>query len=367
MKIQCLNKNLKSAVSVAERNTSKNQTLPILNSIFIGAEKDTIKIRATNLETAVEISVSGKIHNAGSVVVPAKTINSFLNNIPEEQIILQVQKNNLFIKTDSMETIIRGYPPEDFPIFPKVDIAESISMSSPELRFSLASVVTAASISYIKPELASVCFNIFKNSVKIAATDSFRLAEKNIVSKETRLEKMTSYLVPQRSVQEMLRLLENDENVKLGANKNQIIILGGDYKFISRLTDGKFPDYEQIIPKSFKTIAVARKNDVLSNIKLASVFAGKLNDITLFFSPSKKAILMSTAHSEVGEHSASVSASVQGEEVTAKFNWRYLADGIPQINSEYIEFNLNGDQSPMLIKGKGDNSYVYLVMPMRGI
>lgn len=367
MKIQCLSNNLKSAVSIAERNTSKNQTLPILNSVLIEAEKDVVKIRATNLETAVEINVSGKVHNTGSVVVPAKTLSSFLNNTLEDQLVIQEQRNNLFIKTNSMETTIRGYPPEDFPIFPKADVVESFSMSSPELRLSLASVVVAASSSDIKPELASVCFSIFKNSVKIAATDSFRLAEKTIISKEARSEKMVSFLVPQRSAQEALRLLENDETVKLGANKNQMIIIGENYKFISRLTDGKFPDYEQIIPKNFSTTAVARKNDILSNIKLASVFAGKLNDIVLLFSPVKKAVLMSTSHSDAGEHSASVSASVQGGEVTAKFNWRYLTDGVSQISGEYIEFGLNNDQSPMLIKGKGDNSYIYLVMPMRGV
>ena len=136
---------------------------------------------------------------------------------------------------------------------------------------------------------------------------------------------------------------------------------------ISRLTDGKFPDYEQIIPKKFNATAVAKKSDILSHIKLAGVFVGKLNELSLAFNPAKKAILLNTSHSDVGEHSSIVPATAQGESIAAKFNWKYLLDGISQINNEYVEFNMNSDQSPLLIKGKGDASYLYLVMPMRGV
>ena len=124
MKIQCLNKNLRNAVGIAERNTSKNQTLQILNAVFFNVDKNKIKIMATNLETAIEIILPGKIHEPGNIVVPAKTINSFLANINDDQITLQTKKNNLFIKTNNMETVILGYPPEDFPIFPKIDLIE---------------------------------------------------------------------------------------------------------------------------------------------------------------------------------------------------------------------------------------------------
>jgi len=208
MKIQCLNKNLKDVVVIAERNTSKNQTLPILNSILLEANKDKIKIRATNLETAIEINVFGKIQETGILTIPAKTISSFLVNIGDDQIILQTQKNNLFIKTNTIETTIRGYPPEDFPIFPKLESPETFTLTSPELRQGLSSVVIASSVSDIKPELASIFFSIFKNTIKIAATDSFRLAEKNLVLKKMRAEKMLSFLIPQRAVGEILRLLE---------------------------------------------------------------------------------------------------------------------------------------------------------------
>lgn len=368
MKINCLLENIKSAVVLAERTTSKNQTLPILSSIFIGAEKDKIKIRSTNLETALEIDVSGKIQEAGSVIIPAKALSLFLSNISGDQVLMESKKNNFYIKTKTTETTIRGYPPEDFPIFPKTESTDKFKVFGVEIKDAISSVILAASVSDIKPELASVFFNIFKNTIKIAATDSFRLAEKIITSKNFYSEKQISFLIPQKTISEIARLLDKYAGeVEFGLNKNQITILLPGAKFISRLTEGNFPDYDQIIPKTFKTTAVAKKSDFLANIKLASIFTGRLNDLTISFRPEKKSIFISTSNSESGEHSSFIDASIQGEETTMKFNWKYLLDGASEINNEYISFQLNNDQSPLFMKGKGDNSYFYLAMPMRGV
>lgn len=367
MKLQCINNNLREGVVIAERSTAKNQTLQILNSVFIDAEKDIITLKATNLETALEITIPGKILETGSIVVPAKVFGSFLSNINDEQIMLQTNKNNLFIKTNSIETTIQGYQKEDFPIFPQINLQESFNIQSPELKYGLLSVVIAASVSDIKPELNSVLFKIFKNTIKIAATDSFRLAEKTIISKKIHQEKSVSFMIPQKGAQEILKLLDKDENLDVGINKNQFFLNGSRFKFMSRLTDGKFPDYEQILPKNFKTTAIVKKSDIVSHVKLASVFVGKLSDVLLNFDAAKKSVMINTYNSDVGKHSSQINAVIQGDGATAKFNWKYLLDGISQINNEYVEFDLNTAESPLLIKGKGDASYLYLVMPMRGV
>ena len=367
MKIQCLNQNLRNAVLISERSSSKNQTLPILNSLFLGVEKDKIKIRSTNLETAVELQLSGKINESGSIVVPAKILGLFLSNLSDEQVTLESQKNNLLIKTKTTNTVIRGFAPEDFPIFPKIEPQEKIILPAPELKNGIASCAVAISPNDTKPELNSMFFKIFKNTIKMAATDSFRLAEKIITSKNISCEKMVSFLVPQKAVLEILKITDKDENVELGINKNQLVLGAQNIKFISRLTDGTFPDYEQIMPKNFKTTALVNKTEVVSSLKLASVFVGKLNDISLVFSKDKNNIYISSTPSDVGEYSANVSASIQGEDISAKFNLRYILEGIAQIDQEYISFSLNGADLPMLIKGKNDNSYLYIVMPMRGV
>ncbi len=366
MRVTCLNKYLKEAIIIAERNTSKNQTLPILGSVFLKAEDNKLQIRATNLETAVELVISCSSKESGSLVIPAKTFNLFLSNIQDEQISLQSQKENLLVKTSATETIIRGYPIDEFPLFPKVEPISSFNIAGDQLRECLSLVVVACSVSDIKPELSSVLFKIFKNTIKFTATDSFRLAEKTITSKTMHSDKQFSFLVPQKSIQEILRMLTNNEEAEVGFSKNQMILKNKSFKFISRLTEGFFPDYEQLIPKNFKTEALIEQKEVIKHMKLASVFVGRLNEVSLNFDPQKKSLIFSSSNPDIGEHSSELKASIQGDEVLIKFNWKYLFDGMSQIPSEYISFNLNGEDSPLLIKGKGDNLYLYLAMPMRG-
>ncbi len=358
MKINCLTQNLKEAVQIAERNTAKNQTLPILNTIFIGTGEGKILIKATNLETAVEITVSGKVEENGSVAVPAKTLSMFLSNISDNQIVLESKKDNLSVKTGKNQTLIKGLSTEDFPLLPKVEEIQSFKLSARDLKTYISGVITASSVSDLKPEISSMLFKVFKNTLKLAATDSFRLAEYTLVSKNISAEKMASFLIPQRSIQEIMKLIDKDETVSFGFSKNQLIVSLNNLRFISRLTDGIFPDYEQIIPKNFTITIIAKRSEVLSNLKLASVFVGKLNDINISFNGSKKILIFQASE---------ISVSAEGEESNVKFNIKYLLDGILQINQEYIVFNLNGAESPLLIQGKGESSYLYLVMPMRGV
>lgn len=367
MKINCLLQNLKDIIQIAERNTARNQTLPILNTIFIEASTGKIKIKATNLETAVEITLSGKIEENGSVAVPAKILSMFLSNINDNQITLESKKENLFIKSGKNQTLIKGLAVEDFPLLPNVEQMETFKIPAVELRSAISGVIIASSLSDMKPELSSMLFKVFRNTIKLAATDSFRLAEYTMVLKNISSEKMVSFLIPQRSVQEILKLINKEEDITFSFSKNQLLVSLDNIRFISRLTDGVFPDYEQIIPKTFKITIIAKKTEFLSNLKLANVFVGKLSDINISFNGSKKSVIFQSSNQDTGEYSSEVVVSGEGDDVSVKFNVKYLIDGISQISNEYIIFNLNNSESPLLIQGKGNNSYLYLVMPMRGV
>jgi len=378
MKITCIEKSLKEAINIAERNTSKNKSLPILQSILLSGKSNELIIRATNLETAIEIKIHAKVENSGTFVVSGKILSSFLSYTDNETITIEEKSNNLFIKTKQTHTTIRCFQNNEFPLFPSIESLFSFSLIPEELKESIKCVLPAVSNSDIKPELASIFFNIFKNTAKLAATDSFRLAEKTIISKKLNLNSVVSFMLPYESSVELFKLLDssNDNNiaslgscdvVSISGNKNQIIFQGDNIRFISRLTDGNFPDYNQIIPKSFSTETVAKKSDFVSQVKLSGIFAGKLQDIVLDFNQKQKSIIINSSNSDIGENISTIESSVQGEGGKAKFNWRYISDGVNFIQSDYIIFGFNGDQSPLSIKGKGDNSYIYLAMPMRGI
>jgi DNA polymerase-3 subunit beta len=377
MKITCQTKLLKEAIFITERNIGKNQTLPILQAILFSAEKGSVLIRATNLETAVEVSIPCKVEEGGSLVVSAKIISSFLSQIIDESVSIQSKSDNIFIKTLSTETTIRGYATDDFPLFPIVDHKYELSLVVSDIKESLQAVAISMSSSDMKPELASVYMKIFKNTITFAATDSFRLSEKKLTLKNVNFKDEVFVLIPYSSVLELLRILDIsqqsesllggfDEGVDFYFNKHQLVMKSKYIRFISRLIEGNFPDYEQIIPKQVKTEVVVKKQDILRSLKLASILSGRLHEVIMSFSSKKKAILK-TSSQETGEHVSEIEATVNGEDITVKFNWKYLIDGISQVRSEYATFAFNGDQAPITIKSKGDTSYIYIAMPMRNM
>lgn len=378
MKISCIGKYIREAVSIADRVTTKTQSLPVLNSICIEAAKNELIIRSTNLETAIEIKIPAKVEQSGTLVVSGKTLGAFLSHLVNETVFFENQKENLFIKTDKTQTTLRGFSSEEFPLFPKIEPTISFTIPTEELRMGIHRAIVAVSTSDIKPELASISWKLFKNTGKFSATDSFRLSEHTILSKKISFDSDISFLLPSPAAHELVRLLENntkgdtislsnEKDVMIELNKNQIVIYNKSIRFISRLTEGVFPDYEQIIPKKFSTEIIIAKDLLLQHIRFASVFVGKLNDITLSFEPQKKHVTIQASNPDVGDHMAHMEASLQGDEGNAKFNWRYLYDGINNIPTEYVTLGFNGDQSPLLIKGKGDQSYLYLAMPLKGL
>src|SRR3989344_3954617 len=150
MKIICNTKELKEAVSAAERNTSKNQTLQVLGSLFLETNgQNKLKIKATNLEIAIEIIIPAKVETQGSLVLPAKNLSTFISNISEENLIIQNQNNNVFIKTQSTETVLKGLNSEDFPLFPKIGEVDFISFIGNDFKKSLSEEVIASSLSDI--------------------------------------------------------------------------------------------------------------------------------------------------------------------------------------------------------------------------
>ena len=374
-----LNK-LISIVDKASRATGKNLSLPILSCILLKADSSSnnLNIKSTNLDIGVDFNLSIKCKNSGSVAVPANIFLNFLSSIKSDVNINIVEKDgNLHLNAKNNKSVIKCFNVEDFPEIPKVDTSKKCNIKSTEFLSGLKNVWYSASTSSIKPELSSVYIYSGNQELIFVATDSFRLAEKTILFQKLNTEKSITLLVPGGSVLELLRLLDlpkesivslgDEKEVSIVSNKNQIIFQNSRIRFISRLTEGSFPDYEQIIPKNFKAEALIKQKDLINQIKLASVFVGRLQDIILILQPKNKKLLFQVSNPDIGEHESELEISVNGEENSAKFNWKYLFDGINHVSTEYVVLGFNGDQSPLMIKGKGDTSYYYLAMPMRGM
>ena len=366
MKIVCLQENIKEALFILERISSKNQELPILNSILLKTENGLLKGIATDLEFGIEVEIPAKVEKQGEIVVPVKLLSQFIGNLPNIKIKLEEKDGVLTIDAENIKTTIPTLPKNEFPLIPKVKKEHSVHIQSGILKKALDQVVNSAAVSYSIPEIAGVLFRFNEDTAKIVATDSFRLSEKKLYQKNTyTTSEKNAFIIPLKTAVELGRIItHDDEMMELYTDKNQIVFILPHIHFISRLITGDYPNYEQIIPTSSKTKITIQKAEFISKIKLASVFASKINDIKIVVDAGKNEIHIHAAEQSKGQFQSTVVTDITGENGEAVFNYKYLLDGLMNIQEEEVVFEMNGAALPAIIKSKND-SYQYVVMPIK--
>ena len=365
MNIECVVEKLEKAVQQTYRVTGKNLTLPILSTLHLSAYDGKLTIRATNLELGVEVLVPARVNVTGETTVPADVFSSFLSSIPNEQnITLEQEEGVLKITTPTNKTKITTQSVEDFPNIPHLKSDQVFVVKKTDLVHGMGSVSFSASISSIKPELASVyMYKNEDNTLCFVATDSFRLAEKNIVLKKN--FKSEPILIPAKNVIEIVRILGDEESdVEVVLESNQISFQTEGVYITSRTIDGTFPDYKQIIPHKFSTEITLLKEDLLNALKVVNVFSNKLHQLKLHIDPQADVFEITTQNTEVGETVQKINATIEGEGVNVTFNYKYVVDCFSSITSDSLTLKLNTGTKPMVITPIGDTSFLYLVMPM---
>lgn len=363
MKLECIKDKLKEAVLKVDRVTGKNMALPVLGSILIIAEGKSIKLRATNLDIGVEFEIPAKIEKKGIVAIPGSVIGNFLNNTNDKNIKLESKDGNLLIKGEKTSTLIKCHNYEDFPTIPLITDSSNFLINVNKFIDGLKSVVYGASLSDIKPEISSVYIYPEDQYLIFVATDSFRLAEKKINIKNNK--DFQGIILPLKNSLEIIKIFDGmEEEAKIIFSKNQIAMISDGIYLTSRIVDGVFPDYKQIIPKTFKTEAVVLKQDIINSLKISNIFSDKFNQINFAIKPTSKIFDISSKNSDIGESETMVDASLSGEDTEISFNHKYITDCFQSINKDSVVFKLNGKDKPMIISGIGDNSFIYLVMPL---
>jgi DNA polymerase-3 subunit beta len=363
MKFETTIEQLRAAANTAARFAEKRANLPVLGSVLLAAEGGRLILRATNLECGVEVVVPAKVSVDGTVALPAPIFSAFLSGARGKTITASLEGGVLALKTDRAAASIKTVPHDDFPLLPRVSAERSFSIKAPEFSRLLRSVVHCASTSTVKPELQSVLLQGEVGKLLAAATDSFRLAEKSVTRRGGTV--VPPLLLPARNAAELLRLLEGLKgDVEVYYNDNQLSAQLEDTYYTSRLIDGAFPNYQQIVPKTFVTEAVVLREDFSSALKSLSIFSDKFLQVALAIEPSKKALLLSARNPDVGEQTSTVAATIKGEAVALSFNNRYLADGLSSIAGESVRLYSNGPGKALLIKDAADESFFYLAMPM---
>lgn len=367
MKLIILKSNLKNGLDGVGRAISPAANLPVLGSILIKAEGNQIKISATNLELAITRVVSGKIIEEGEVVVPHSTIASIINNISTERVNLETKKGALVLKTDNYEASIQGVDPKEFPIIPSIkEKKESLEIDSSTLSDALQKVVIAAEASDLRPEISGVLFSIDGQSLKIVATDSFRLAEATIPGGQLKstLKDGLQITVPIKAAQEIARGANEKESFNIYTDETQVLFESESLELISRLVEGKYPDYETIIPKDIETKVSVDREELIGSLKLAGSFAGRSSEVTLR-AKDKKVLEVYSSDSSIGENQYLIPAKIDGPDMEVIFNWQFLLDGIKGESRKEITLGLNGEEKPTIIKSTEGASHFYILMPIR--
>lgn len=370
MKVILLKNNLKSGLDIVSRAISENSSLPILKTVLVKNQNNKILFLGTNLELAITSQVAGKIIEEGELAIPFNIFLSIVNNLDSDRINLEKKNKNLLIKTDNYSAVIQGMEPADFPIIPAIENKNFyIEIQADVLKENLSKVISAAQTSDFRPELNGVLLDFQINSVKLAATDSFRLAEAVIPKQyfKTNYDSGFKVIIPIKTAHEILRILKGGTMVQLCFDSNQMVLKTEDFELISRLTEGVFPDYEQIIPKKFSTEITIQRNNFLNAVKLSSTFTTKINDLRLKIKENKRAVEIYSADSALGENTYLIPAKVTGDLTEVGFNWRFLMDGIKALSSEDMFFGINGGAKPALLKNPEDNSYFYMIMPIKSV
>ncbi len=363
MKLECKAEEIKNKISLVEKITGKNLTLPILNSILLIASGKSLKLRSTNLSLGIEAEIYAKIEKEGIAAISGSVLSGVFSNIfQNENINLESTDGNLLVQTKKSKIKLKGQPSDDFPTIPRVT-GTSFEIESKKLIDGIKSVYYSSSPSDIKPEISSVYMYTNEDNLVFVSTDSFRLAEKKV--KVRGLPEIQGILIPYKNVGEILRVFgEGNSIVKVSFNKNQISFSANNIYLTSRVIDGIFPDYRQIIPKIATTSAVVLKQDMLNALKISNIFSDKFNQVNMRIVPKEKIFELSSNNNDVGENKTYLDAALTGESLELGFNYKYFLDCFQSIGTDSLSVGLAGAGSPITVTPVGDNSFTYLIMPM---
>ena len=364
MKLECIKDKLVNAISKAEKITGKNLTLPVLSCLLLEAKDNSLKIIATNLDLGIEVNIPVSVKEEGRVAVLGSVLYGLISgDLKSNKVSLETKGDNLNVLTENSSTVVKSYASDDFPTIPRLDSETSFVIDAKKLMKGLKSVWYSSSTSNIKPELSSILVYKEGKSLIFVATDSFRLAEIKIDAGE--MGDFDQILIPFKNIPEILRVFESvDGDIRIYLTKNQIAFEYDNIYLTSRIVDGIFPDYQQLLPKEFTTDVTVLKDDLMNSLKVSNIFSGKFNKVIFKISPSEKIFQITSKNSDVGESINKIDSVLNGEDVEISFNQKYIMDCFQSISTDSLTLRFNGLNKPMVIKTVPNTQFTYLVMPM---
>lgn len=353
---------LQEAINNVQRAASTKTTYPILEGILIKALKDKVVLTATDLDFGIETYIDANVHEIGSMVLNSKLFGEFIRKLPNDLVTMKIESNNVYITCQSSEFVLVGNNPEEFPQLPAINENTMYEISQDVLRNMVRQTIFSIAQDETRPILTGVLFEIKDGILSFVALDGYRLSLKCFDIEEA---SNISAVIPGKTLNEISKILEpTDDKVKITFTPNHILFNLGDTKIISRLLEGEFINYRQIIPDEYRLRVKVKTNELSNSIERASLLAreGKTNLIKFEIKDEKMAI---TSNSQMGKVYEEVNIKLEGEGIKIAFNSKYFLDVLRIIDSEeiYLEFSTN--VSPCLVKKCDASDFIYLVLPVR--
>ena len=365
MELTVTQENFAKALSAVGRVASTKTQLPILSNILLRTDGNRLLVAATNLEIATTQYIGAKIVKPGAITVPARLITDFVSSLPKGTIELKIVGENIHIKSGKYQSIINGVIADDFPELPTINEKNSVtySINTEEFKQAVSQTIITTSSDATRPILTGVYWYSHEGWIYLAATDGYRLSERRLV--ETKSE--IAAIIPMQTLQEVLRTITDDpETIDILFDETQVRFRINEAEVISRLIDGNFPDYRQLIPAKSDIVAIMDKTEFSRVTKIAGLFARESGgSVTVTVDSEKQSVSLHSIASELGENTSELDAKVTGDGQTT-LNSRYLTEALGVVDATTISFSFSGKLSPIIIKSTAkDTNYYHVIMPLK--
>ena len=364
MKLNISRKQLVDALTIVSRATSNRPTIPILSGILIQASGTTIRFYGTDLETSIQTEVEGLVEQEGSVVVPGKIFSDIIRALPESAVLLETIGETLAVKANQSSFNIRTLPAEDFARFPEIDGIESVSVPVETLADIVKKVSKAVSRDETRAVLTGILVQINKRTIKMVATDSYRLA---IAERELENEIGTEsfeVLVPGKAFDDVIKMAHKKDNLEITLTSNQVRFTFGNTIFVTRRIEGNYPNYKNLLPDHYQTKVILSQEEMLEAAKRVALMAVSNTALKLTVSAEDQALVLSSHSNDYGQAEEVIMAKVEGEDKEISVNNSYLLDGLTSISGDFFTLELQESMKPGIIRAE-EEGYTYLFMPVR--
>jgi DNA polymerase-3 subunit beta len=364
MKFSVARSELLEVLTVTGKGMSARSTLPILSGILVSSADGSIQLQATDLEVSVRKSCPALVEQDGQVVIPGKLMTDIVRSLPESAVTVETDGDTAHIQCQQSSFTVRTLGAADFPKFPEVEVTKTLTIPAQTLLEVVRRVSRAVSRDETRATLTGVLLVVDGLSLRMVATDSYRLAVSEVIL-EGEAGENVEVIVPGKALEEVSRLAVDEQNVKIGLSENQIIFEFGSTVFVTRKIEGTFPNYKQIIPKESGTSIEVDADELVAAVKRVSLMALHNTPLRIQVSEADQTLSLSATTADVGDASEDLMVKAEGPDVEIAFNHAFLVDGLSSAGSDTLRLEIESALKPGLIKSGSEEGFLYVLMPVR--